>query len=182
MYSAVAQRLVQIMTLKAGPQDLPASYGLLQFSAAAFLLFAILRMQTVASFWEALLQAILSLVVLFFYVRSLLNWRGTPERLTQTLSGLLLSGAFIGALLLFPLRALKPVLLAVAENPEIAPANLQVPAGAAYAWAGISLWGIIVSGHIFRHALGVSLGLGVAATLMYEFLLVGLVALLSSLF
>ncbi len=181
MYSAVAQRLVQILTLKAGPQDLPSSLGLLQFSAAVFLLSAVLRLFTVASLWESLAQAILSLIVLVFFLRALLQWRNTPERLTQTMTALLLTSAFIGALLLFPLRALQPVLLAVAENPQISPAELQVPAGAAYAWAGLSIWGIIVSGHIYRHALGVSLGIGVAVTLMYEFLLVGIIGLLSSL-
>ncbi len=181
MYSAVAQRLAQILTLKSGPQDLPTSLGLLQFSAAIFLLFAILRMALVASPLSAIAQSVLSLVVLALFVRSLLRWRRTPERFTQTMTALLLTGGCIGALLLLPLNALRPVLQAVAENPSLKPGELQVPAAAAYAWAGLSLWGLVISGHIYRHALGMSLGLGLAVALIYEFLLVGIIGTLGSL-
>lgn len=182
MYAAVAQRLAQILTLKAGPQDLPTSTSLLQFAAAAFLLSAVLRMTIVSSVLTAAVQSILSLVVLIAFVHSLLRWRKTPERFTQTMSALLLSGTFIGLLLLFPLRALLPVLQALAENPELRPEQLDVPATAAYVWAGVSLWGLLISGHIFRHALGISLGAGLAVTLIYEFLLIGVIGVLGGLF
>jgi hypothetical protein len=182
MYSAVAQRLAQLMLLKVGPQDLPASKGLLQFAVGFFLLFAVLRMLLVVDLGTALAQSVLSLLVLSAYLRSVLIWRKAPERMGQTLTALLLTGGCIGALLLFPLRTLQPLLAAIAENPEISPQQLQVPALAMYAWLGVSLWGLVISGHIFRHALNMNLSMGIGITLIFEFLWIGIVGTLGSLF
>ena len=182
MFSFVAQRLGQILLLRGGPQDLPTSRGLLQLAIAAFITVSVLRLQVVADLPTALGQAVLSLVLLTIYVRALLNWRQTPERFTQTMTAMLLCGVVLGALLLMPLRGLAPVLLAIAEDPEISPENLQVPALAVYAWLGLSLWSLLVAGHIYRHALGLSLGLSICVALLYEFLLIAVVSIAGQVF
>ncbi|MGJ8668547.1 MAG: hypothetical protein ACSHXK_03565 [Oceanococcus sp.] len=182
MFNVIASRLTQLMLLKAGPQDLPSSTSLLQVSAGLFFLSAFARMMLVSDYAAALTQSLMSMAILAVFVRSLLNWRKTPERFNQTLSALFLAGTAIGALLLFPLNTLKPLLTALTENPEISPQQLDVPAIAMYAWAGLSIWGLMISAHIFRHALGLTLGLGVCVSLLYEILLIVIVGMLSSLF
>lgn len=182
MNAAVVQRLTQLMLLKAGPQDLPALPSLYHTAIGLFLITAVIRLLLFAGLLEAAAQAALSVMLLIIYVRSLLNWRKTPERLTQTLAALLLTGAVIGLLTLLPLQALKPALLAFAENPEMGPQQIQVPAMAVYAWLGLAIWGLVISAHIYRHALEVSLGMGVAISLLYEFLLIGVVGVLGSIF
>ncbi len=182
MYYAVAQRLAKLLLLQAGPQDLPGRPGVLQFAVAAFVLIAALRLLLFTGVLAALSQSLFSVAILALFVSSLLRWRKTPERFGQTLAALLLAGACIGALTLMPLRVLQPVLQAFAENPQTAPNQLQVPALALYAWVGISLWGLAISGHIYRHALGVSLGMGICVSLLYEFLLIAVVGQLGRLF
>lgn len=182
MFNQLVARIGELMLLKSGPQDLPTSQALLQLSATLFFASAMARLLLVGDFAPAVAQSILSIGFLVLFVRRLLMWRKTPERLIQTLSALFLTGAFIGALLMFPLKTLQPLLQALTENPDISPQQLQLPAVAMYAWAGLSIWGLMISAHVFRHALGVSLGLGVAVSLLYEVLLVMIVGVLSSLF
>ena len=182
MFNAVATRLVQLMLFKAGPQDLPTSPALLQVSAILFLLSAMMRVLLVGSFAQAAAQTLLAMVILALLLRSLLNWRKTPERFVQTLTAFFLAGAAIGVLLMPALKTLQPLLTALTENPEISPTQLDVPAVAMYAWAGLSVWGLMISAHIFRHALGVTLGMGVAFSLLYEIVLIMVVGALGSLF
>lgn len=182
MFNAVASRLTQLMLLKAGPQDLPTSPALLQISAALFFASAMARLLLVGGYAAAVAQSLLSMLILTLFLRSLLNWRKTPERFVQTLSALFLAGSVIGVLLLFPLKTLQPLLTALTENPDINPQQLDVPAMAMYAWAGLSIWGLMVSAHIFRHALGITLGLGVCVSLLYEILLIVVVGMLGSMF
>ncbi len=182
MFNLVASRLTQLMLLKAGPQDLPTSSALLQTAAVLFFASTLARFLLVSSMPAAVGQTVMSMVVLAVFVRSLLNWRQLPERFLQTMSALFLAGAALGLLLLFPLNALQPLLTAITENPELSPQQLDVPAMAVYAWLGLSLWGLMISAHIFRHALNITLGLGVCVTLLYEIILIAAVAMLSGLF
>ncbi len=182
MFNAVASRTIQIMLLKAGPQDLPTSPALLQISTALFLATAIARLLLVSDMAVALVQSALSIVILAVFVRVLLNWKRVPERFVQTMSALFLTSAVVGILLLMPLDALQPLLVALTENPDMSPQQLEVPALAMYAWAGLSIWGLVISAHIYRNALEISFGFGVAVALLYEILLVFIVGFLSSLF
>ncbi|ORE89176.1 hypothetical protein ATO7_04835 [Oceanococcus atlanticus] len=182
MFNAVASRITQIMLLKAGPQDLPTSPSLLQLATALFLATAIARLLLVSDLTVALVQSALSIVILAVFVRALLNWKRTPERFVQTMTALFLTSAVIGLLLLLPLDALQPLLKALTENPDISPEQLEIPAMAMYAWAGLSIWGLVISAHIYRHALDISFGFGVCVALLYEILLIFIVGFLSSLF
>lgn len=181
MFNVVVTRLTELLLLKAGPQDLPTSQGLLQFAAALFFASAMARLLLVGSYAAATAQAVIHLVLLALFVRRLLAWRQTPERFVQTMTALLLAGGAIGLLLLFPLQSLQPLLQAMTENPDISPQQLQIPAMAMYAWAGLSVWGLVVSAHIFRHALGMTLGMGVCVALLYELLLIVVIGVLTSL-
>lgn len=178
MFASLAQTLARIMLLRAGPQDLPAAPGILQLSVLLYMLSAIGKLLLINPFLAALAQALLSVVVLWAYLRAILNMRKIPERFAQTFAALLLTSAIIGTLMLGPLSALTPMLLQIAEGGDMQ--ALQVPAMAAYAWLGLSLWGLTLAGHIFRHALDTSLGVGVLVALGYEVMLIFAVSIVAA--
>ncbi len=80
--------------------------------------------------------------------------------------------------MLGPLSALTPMLLQIAEGGDMQ--AIEVPAMAAYAWLGLSLWGLTLAGHIFRHALNTSLGVGVLVALGYEVMLIMAVSIIAA--
>lgn len=177
MFASLAQTLSRLMLLRAGPQDLPSAPMVMQLAIAAYLLSASARLILVNPPLAAFGQAFLSLAVLWAYLRVILNARKKPERFEQSLSALLLTSAVIGALMLGPLSALTPVLMQVAEGAEMN--SINVPSMAAYAWLALSIWGLVLAGHIFRNALDTSLGIGLFAALGYEVLLILVVSLLA---
>ncbi len=175
-FSEFAYRLIELLLLRKGPQDLPASRKLLQFSGALLLLVSVLRQQLVASFPAAIVQSGLSILVLVLFVHLMLGFRRHPERLVQTLTALFLANAVIGALSLLPLRALAPVLLALTTDPALAQ-SIQLPTLAAYAWLLIGIWGLLVAAHIYRNAMDTRLGAGICIALLYELSLIVVVSL-----
>ncbi len=178
MFASLAQTLTRIMLLRAGPQDLPAAPGVLQLAIVLYMLSAIGKLLLINPALAAFAQALLSVVVLWAYLRVILNARKIPERFNQTFSALLLTSAVIGVFMLGPLSALTPMLLQIAEGGDMQ--TVEVPAMAAYAWLGLSLWGLTLAGHIFRHALNTSLGVGVLVALGYEVMLIMAVSIIAA--
>lgn len=176
MFASLAQTLSRLMLLRAGPQDLPGGSAVLQLAIAAYLLSTAARLALINPVFSAFAQALLSLGVLWVYLRIVLNWKKTPERIPQTLAALLLKDVIIGVMMLGPLSALTPILLQIAEGGDLQ--TLQVPALAAYAWLGLSLWGLALAGHIFRSALDCSMGMGIAVAFGYELMLIMTISLL----
>lgn len=170
MFAQLVQTLSRLMLLRAGPQDLPAWPLLLHAGVALYLISAMARMLLLNDLLAAFAQGLLGVGVLWAYTRMVLRSRGKPERLTQTLSALLLCGALIGLLMLGPLSTLVPALETAAAGGELDPA--QAPAGAAWLWLMLALWGLFLAGHIYRHALDASLGMGILVALGYEVVLI----------
>ncbi|MEN8720038.1 MAG: hypothetical protein ABF296_07240 [Oceanococcaceae bacterium] len=177
MLAQLAHVLPSLLLLRAGPQDLPATPLALQWAALAYVLSTVARLLLVNPALAALAQAALSLGVLWVYVRLVLQSRNKPERFTQTLTALLMTGTVIGVLMLGPLTALTPLLLQIAEGRDLQ--ALEVPSLAAYAWLALSVWGLVLAGHIFRHALDTGLGMGMLIALGYELALIAAVSLLA---
>lgn len=176
MFASLAQTLSRLMLFRAGPQDLPGGQGVMQLAVVAYLLSTAARLTLINPVFSAFAQALLSLGVLWVYLRIILNWRKVPERIPQTLTALLFKDIVIGIMMLGPLSVLTPVLLAIADGGDLQ--NLQVPAFAAYAWLGLSLWGLTLAGHIFRNALDCSLGMGIAVAFGYELVLIMTISVL----
>lgn len=143
--SNLVQDTVALLRLRAGPQDLPASWAL---TAAAMLFFALQAMVTAQNLSGAgeAARSVLALALQFAGITILLRVRGHPERLQQTLLALALTGIALGLLAyLFLLQA----------NPEVDQPFL------ALVWFGIFGWSLAVDANIFRHALGVTMSTGV---------------------
>lgn len=170
MFAQTLRVTVDIVLLRRGPQDVPASWNLLAVLAAVYLIAHFAQALTLAPPGSALLQAVLATLLLGLYVRAALQVRERVPRLAQTLIALFAVGTVATVLLLGPTAAMGPAVQAMAEGSDMQSVE-QPPIPALLAAAVLSVWRLVVYGHIYRHALDMSLGLGVLVALGFELLL-----------
>ena len=135
---------INLCLLRAQPQDLPAAPALTAATLVAYTLVGLGLSLPVLGFGRAALWAVLDTLVIAVLTHSALRMRHFPERLQQTLTALLGSGALIG-LVAWPIIG--------TENSVIQLALL--------------LWNLSIVAHILRHALSVPLGLGIIVSFGY---------------
>jgi hypothetical protein len=153
-----------IATLRAGPQDLPVSGFLAVLAGALYALASLLVGMVYLPPLAAVLSATLDLGLLSAAAVVALRLRGFPERVPQTLAGLLGSLALIGFL------ALPVVLWALTAQDmgqELGPGGARPPVAAALLLRAFVVWNLLVIGHVLRHALAIPFALGVLASLAY---------------
>lgn len=179
MLPQLLRATLDLMLLRRGPQDMPSDWGLLGGVGFVYCSLAFTQVRLVANTAPAFAQAVLATVILALFVNVILRWRGVPERFVQTLTALFAVGSLLTVLMLGPTTALLPFLesLAKADNPE---AVTPPPALVLFAYAVVGLWGLVVFGHIYRHALSVNLWLGVTTALGFEILLLFVFSLLGA--
>lgn len=175
MFSRLVLTTFDILMLKRGPQDLPASQTLTVGILLAYfgLNFGLLNTGLPAG--QAAVHAFLSVAVLGAFTQAVLKWRKLEARFQQTLLGLLVTGFVLGLLTIAPMQALQPFLDALAQMQEGDELLVQPPGWAILIYAVAGIWHLIVMAHIFRHALETTLGRGILLTLLFEiFLLTGI--------
>lgn len=172
-----ARRLVDLMLFRAGPQDLPGNQTTLVASAVAYCIVLFAQILVVAPAGPAAVQAVLATLLLGLYASSILRLRKLPNRFTQTATALYASGAVLTVIMIGPTHAMAPYLqqMAHASNPQSVPTPSGLVA-VAYLIAGV--WGLALYSHIYRHALGVSILLGVGTTIAFELLVLVVFSLL----
>ena len=131
---------------------------MLTLSLLAYTATSIALSVTTQSFGSAVLYGLADTLTLAVLTYTLLRVRRLPQRLTQTLSALAGTGVVIG------LFALPLVLI---QN--VAPLLLLL----------ITVWSLTVIGHILRHALKVSLPMGILASMGYLLASLALATLLA---
>ena len=169
---------MDLLVLRRGPQDMPSDWGLLAGLALVYCGLGVVQVRLVADIGPALAQAGLATLILAAYVNAVLRFRERPARCVQTLSALLATGSVLTVLMLGPTSALAPFLTAIAENPQASAAAPQPPALAMLAYMLLGLWGLVIFGHIYRHALDVGKWLGIGAAIGFEVVLLMCLALL----
>ncbi len=137
-----------IAVFKKGPQDIPASTWLLRLLIPIYMVINFLIVALSVDMFDALLQVIVEVLLIFAFAWGLMYFTGRPERYQQTTCALLGTDALIS---LFALPALATL----------------IGQGSALAFVvvvSLMLWHWVVTGHILRHALSQPLifGLGVA--------------------
>lgn len=179
MFNQLARVSVDVMLLRRGPQDLPSSWGLMIGLAFAYCSLAFMQVSLVTEAAPAITQAVLATLILAAYVNAVLRMRQFPARFVQTLTAFFMMGCILTVLMLGPTSALAPFLNALADNPD-AQNVPQPPAFALLAYMMIGLWSLVIFGHIYRHALEVSLWMGIGTALLFEFTLFMTFALLGA--
>jgi hypothetical protein len=115
------------------------------------------------AFQVALLDS--ALLVVFIQLLLFLLQRG--GRILQTLTAMAGSGTLLG------LVALPLVLWGQPSQAEAQASGMLL-----YAWLLLLVWNLLVAGHILRHALSTSLGIGIGVALLYALFSMQLVAVL----
>lgn len=153
--SDVIQRILAIALLRAGPQDLPYSTGLMGTVIAITAAVNIPVIQRYTPDAQPLAQIGLLVAFNLGFLAAALWLRGHGPRFVQTASALFGSDIVISAVAL-------PILLIIGRPDE---AN----ALAALAFFALLIWNIAVVQHILRAALSLSSLAGLAASLAYIF-------------
>jgi len=154
-----------ICLLRAAPQELPASRLLLGFTLGLYLLFSWLLAIPAYSQTRALQVALLDTALLVAFIQVLLYLLGRGTRILQPLTAMAGSGSLLGLL------ALPLVLWGQPSQ-----ADQQVSGLLLYVWLLVLVWNVLVAGHILRHALSTSLGIGTGVALLYALVSMQLVA------
>ncbi|MBK1690932.1 hypothetical protein [Ectothiorhodospira mobilis] len=154
---ALIRPFVQLILMRQGPEDLPASALLMWLCVLAYLVLGLVVTVPFFSFQVAVLQSGMELGLLALFSASLLNSRGLRPRFVQTFTALLGVGVLMGLLMLPLVYSLRG-----AENPQ------EIPALATIAYLILLGWLLTVYGHILRSALDLrSLSGGIALAVFY---------------
>jgi hypothetical protein len=144
--------------LRTRPQDLPASQALLVLVAAANILIAtVLVWNRLGEPFTGLLAGLLDTAILSGFIALLLRFRGSLGRFLQAATAALGASAVISAISF-------PVEVAVSSGVEAGGTSAQLIAVVflLFVWLQVAL------GHVFRHALDVSMPLGVGLAFAYS--------------
>lgn len=165
MFAQLIKTALDVLRLRAGPQDMPAGHVALQLSIVLFLASYTAAISAFFALGESLVRALLDLVLSVLFVRLLLQFRGFAARFQQTLSALMATG-FVLNLVAWPLFLMLAERLAM--EPEVAADGggeiLSILFWLLYGWS------LVVSAHIYRHALEIRFALGFLLSLGYFFL------------
>lgn len=154
--ASVLQTYVNLLQLKSGPQQLPASDRVFLGSVAALVLVSLFVATSIYSLELALIRIGLDLLIQAVVVASLLNWVGHAARFRQTFAAMCGTGALL-ILLMWPLIEILH---------ERAPEE-TLTGVATIALFGIYGWSVAIIAHIWRHALDLRMGQTVLLALGY---------------
>ena len=140
---------INMVTLKAKPQDCPASQSLQNILIMIYLVLAVISALSIYNLWGSLVTSVLDLGILYMFTLVLLSSK--RERIHQTFNAFLGSGIIIGVF-----SAVCSYLFQVdPETDAISDAGIVV-------FLLIFFWIVVVFGHIIRHAVDTSLSVGIA--------------------
>ena len=172
------QRFFAICLLRAGPQDLPASYFLLGLCLAAYAGAGFLLSLSGLPWLASLLLVVVDMLLLVMLSYLLLWARSMTERFTQVCTALAGTGVF------FELLAL-PLLIwqqhTVGAFQQSGGDGLGIFISALVLWLCL-FWNLMVIGHILRHALSTIMPVGLALGVAYLFISISISRQLTALF
>lgn len=148
----------EICLLKKGPQDLPTSRFLLNITMALYFFTGVLYGVYNKAFLISLAQVTMDIFIFIVFLKMILSLSNYSSRFIQTVTAIFgISAVF--TMLGLPLMYLRDTLL-----------NDALLLLVSYLFLAIIIWNIVVIGHIFRHALSITLFVGVLMGLLYVFI------------
>jgi len=142
--------LANLLRLRGGPQDFPGSWFLTISLVAAYIVQNLItgsQLQDDHAAAKSLLAISLQVIVLV----GLLSWRHCPHRFPQTLSALAAVGIVFNLITWVLLTQSDPAI----NQPVLA-----------MIWFAVFFWSLFVDANIYRHALSVSLSIGVLISVL----------------
>ena len=147
---ALIHPFVQIILLRMNPQDLPASGMLLALALIAHAAAGAALASVNLRFDHALTAGVVETALMCGLTAGLLMLRTLSERIIQTLTALAGAGALVG-FVAFPVAKVLHIAYLAREPDPVFAVLLLVLLG----------WSLVVSAHIFRHAVSVPYYVGV---------------------
>lgn len=144
------QTLIDLLRLRAGPQDLPDHRGFTLLAIGIYVAQAVITSEALGSPDEPA-RSLVSIAIHFGAVSAMLSARRNPERIQQTLLAFAATGTVVSLIAFGFLLQADP--------------NQQQPI-LAFVWFAIFGWSLAVDANIFRHALNVSLPIAMLITVM----------------
>lgn len=148
--------VLDIALLQRGPQALPAAAWLTVAALATYGAVGMLAHRMIAPEMNPTGPVFFDLFLMIGFVLSLLYWRGFPGRTYQTLAALAGTGTLLTLCGLPVIRLVEPD----------TQGGALVSAGAIL-WLALMGWSLLVTAHILRHSLAVSLPAGVLLAMIY---------------
>ena len=142
--------LVNMLRLRGGPQNIPASWGLMIFLVSAYLVQNLITSQQLED-ENAAAKILVSICLQVVVLAGLLYWRRRMERFAQTLSALAGVGIVFNTITWGLLTQSDPTL----NQPLLA-----------LTWFAVFIWSLFVDAHIYRNSLSVTLSLGMLITVL----------------
>ncbi len=135
---------LDMLRLRSGPQDLPASRRLMVVLAVLYIAGGFMA-GNVLSEPDYAPRALVAIGVQFAFVILLLNTRGLGDRIQQTISALAGTGFIFGMISVYLLSLID------VEKPQVELVAFYM---------ALFFWSLAVDGHIYRHALSSKMGTG----------------------
>jgi hypothetical protein len=148
--NGIFMNLVQMLRLRGGPQNLPASWPLMIFLLTAYLAQNLITGQQLED-ENAAAKSLVAICLQVSVLAGLLYWRRHMERFAQTLS------ALVGIGIIF--NAITWALLTQSDPASNQPAL-------AMTWFAVFIWSLFVDAHIYRNSLSITLSLGMLITVL----------------
>lgn len=148
--SGILINLAQILRLRGGPQNLPASWPLMIVLLTAYLVQNLITGQQLED-QNAAAKSLLAIALQVVVLTGLLIWRKHPERFAQTMSTLALVGIFF--------NAITWGLLSLSDPTSNQPILAMI-------WFAVFIWSLFVDAHIYRNALSVPFAIGMLVTVL----------------
>jgi len=148
--NGMLMNLAQLLRLRGGPQDLPASWSLTILLLTAYMAQNLLTGQQLED-ENAAAKSLLSVCLQVGVLTGLLFWRNHLERFPQTMSALAAAGIFF--------NIITWILLSL-PDPEVNQPIL------AMVWFSVFIWSLFVDAHIYRHSLSVPFAMGMLITVL----------------
>lgn len=148
--SAFLSRLIGILLLRDGPQNLPAGYLPMLLAIGFYAAVSAVSMNLSETAEHPLRVVVLAVLLPLILVRIVLTLKGKPARWAQTLTALFGTGALLSLLSL-------PLGLITGSEPS---------APVVVASLVLFFWSFAVDGHIWRHALDTNFTTGLAVAVI----------------
>lgn len=148
--NSILLSLTNMLRLRGGPQDFPASWPLMLFLVVAFLLQNLFTGSQLDDA-DAAAKSLLAIGLQVTVLAGLLYWRQRTERFTQTLSALVAVGIIFNVITL--------ALLSQSNQESNQPILAML-------WFSVFIWSLFVDANIYRHSLSVNLSMGMLITVL----------------
>jgi hypothetical protein len=162
MLSQALNATFRILLFRAGPQDFPFAQGLMPLCIALAAGANALMLAQVLPVPMAIAMALAMVAAMALVTRSVLRARNLLNRYQQTFNALLATTAVLTLALLPAFVQMAPAVMQIAKNPQLleTPDAVKVPAFGVFWMNLLNIWNFAVTAHIFRHAAGVQMWVG----------------------